>query len=91
MLSHSIIRLSKHFVAAKVITTEEEEEIHTARDKGKTFLWKFESHTKIGFMDGLYIMLDVMTKYGNIGDSALAEQIKKEIHDEVERDTSCVL
>ena len=37
-------------------------------------------------MDGLYIMLDVMTKYGNINDSALAEQ---EIHDEVEHGTSC--
>ena len=91
VLSRSIMRLSKHFVAAKVITTEEEEEIHTARDKGRTFLLKIESHTKTGFMDGLYIMLDVMTKYGNIGDSAYAEQIKKDIHDEVERGMSCVL
>ena len=85
MLNHSIVRLSRHFVAANVITTEEEEEIHTARDKGKTFLWKIESHTKTGFTDGLYIMLDVMTKYGNVGDSALSDQIKKEIRDEVER------
>ncbi|XP_065906922.1 testis-specific gene 10 protein-like isoform X2 [Dysidea avara] len=33
-------------------------------------------------------MLDVMTKYGNVGDSALSDQIKKEIRDEVERERS---
>jgi len=91
VLNRSIMHLSKYFVAAKVITTEEEEEIHTARDKGKTFLWKMESHTKTGFMDGLNIMLDVMTKYGNVTDSTLAEQIRKEILDEAENGMPCVL
>lgn len=73
--------LSAHFVTARILTINDDEEISdlpSSQDKAKVVLRKITkslgAHTK-----DFYVMLDVMTKYGNSANAALASEIKSQL------------